>query len=422
MSNRTIAKFASFNFLGNLVPLLFAALSIPILTTELGPERFGFLTLIWALVGYFGIFDLGISKALVYHCARAASSKDQTLLAPGVRAGLQVVSVVGLLGMVMLAVGANSLAHYLIKTSGEIAAEASFALIVIGLTIPATTIGNALRGALEGLSRFKAAAIIKVVTGSAFFVVPAGLALLGIVDLRYIAIIFFIIRVVSAFWCWLLVSNEPLYLTSKSTKATKTQRHELLSYGMWALLSSIISPLMVYGDRFVISGVFGAAAVGIYAILQETLGRTLFVAASFTGALQPGFTRENVSNQKKDYLKFEKALLIGMLLLYFLIWLFAQSVAEWWLGKSLEQYRLLFLIFVVALFFNSLAQMPYSLLLAKGRPDLPAKFHVIEFILYMPLCIYATHSFGLNGAAIAWTFRVVMDYGLLKWSTKEIIR
>ena len=419
MSNRTIAKFASYNIIGNLVPLLFAALCIPVLTRELGAERFGFLTLIWALVGYFGIFDLGISKALVYHCARAASSADRTLLAPGVRAGIQVVSIVGFIGMVSLVIGAQPIAHYLIKTSGEIAAEAGSALIIIGLTIPATTIGNALRGALEGLSRFKAAAIIKVTTGSAFFAVPAGLALIGVVDLRHIAIIFFVLRAAAALWCWLLLSNEPLYLSSKSTKATGDQRRELLSYGIWALVSSIISPLMVYGDRFIISGMFGAAVVGIYAILQETLGRTLFVAASFTGALQPGFTRDNVTNQKQDYIKYEKMLMIGMLVLYFFIWTLAQPIAEWWLGKSLEEYKLLFVIFIIALFFNSLAQLPYSLLLAKGRPDLPAKFHVVEFLLYMPLCIYATHAFGLNGAAGAWAIRVVMDYGLLKWTVRE---
>jgi O-antigen/teichoic acid export membrane protein len=422
MSNRTIAKFASFNMIGNLVPLLFAALCIPVLTRELGPERFGFLTLIWALIGYFGIFDLGISKALVYHSSRAAASDDPTLLAPGIRAGLQIVLFFGMLGMLVLIAGSQPLAGYLIKTSSQVTAEAATALIIIGLTIPATTVGNALRGALEGLSRFRAAAIIKVVTGSAFFVVPAGLALIGIADLRYIALIFFVVRVVAAVWCWLLICAEPLYLSSKGTKPTGVQRRELLSYGLWALVSSVISPLMVYGDRFIISGVFGAAVVGIYAILQETLGRSLFVAASFTGALQPGLTRADSGRLKKDYRNYERILSLGMLVFYFFTWLVAQPLAEWWLGKSLEEYRLLFLIFVIALFFNSLAQLPYALLLAKGRPDLPAKYHVAEFVFYMPLCIWATHNFGLNGAAGAWTFRVVMDYGLLKWTTREIIR
>jgi O-antigen/teichoic acid export membrane protein len=111
-----------------------------------------------------------------------------------------------------------------------------------------------------------------------------------------------------------------------------------------------------------------------------------------------------------------------MLLIYLGVWIAAEPVTQWWLHRDLHEYSALFLIFVIALFFNSLAQLPYALLLAKGRPDLPAKYHVLEFLLYMPLCLAGTYFFGLNGAAAAWAFRVTLDYGLLKWSEKEILR
>lgn len=420
MLKRPIAKFVSYNLLGNLGPLIFAAICIPTLTRELGPDRFGFLTLMWAIVGYFGIFDLGISRALVYHAAKASAPGNEEMLAPSVRAGVQVVSIVGFVGMAVLIAFSEPIAQYLVKSALSVTNEANRALVVIGLTIPVTTVGNALKGALEGLSRFKQAAIIKIVSGSAFFAVPAGLALVGILDLTVIAAVFFLVRAGTAVWCWILLSKEPLYRSSKHIKPTKVQRKELLSYGAWALVSSVISPLMVYGDRFVISGVSGAAAVGIYAILQETLGRSLFVSASFTGALQPGFTRNVAKNQREEYDKYEKILTLTMLFFYLVVWWAAQPMVEWWLAKDLQQYRVLFLIFAVALFFNSLAQLPYSFLLGKGRPDLPAKFHVAEFVIYMPLCMYATYQFGLNGAAAAWTFRVILDYGLQRWAIKGI--
>jgi O-antigen/teichoic acid export membrane protein len=422
MPSRVVAKFVSFNIVGNLLPLIFAAACIPVLTKHLGNERFGFLTLIWALIGYAGIFDLGISKALIYHSAKAASTNNPKILAPGIRSGIQVVASVGIVGLLLLTFGSESLAHYLVKGEGALVVEASSALIIVGLTVPATTVGNALRGALEGLSRFKAAAIVKIVTGSAFFIIPALLALSGISSLAVIALIFLIVRTVAAIWCWVLISREPLYISSRDIKATKAQRKELLSYGMWALVSSVISPLMVYGDRFVISGVLGVSAVGVYAILQETLGRSLFLAASYAGALQPGFTKNDLLSEKTQYRRYEKFLASAMLLIYLGVWIAAEPVTQWWLHRDLHEYSALFLIFVIALFFNSLAQLPYALLLAKGRPDLPAKYHVLEFLLYMPLCLAGTYFFGLNGAAAAWAFRVTLDYGLLKWSEKEILR
>ena len=42
-----------------------ALLSIPWLISAVGMERFGALTLIWALLGYLGVLDLGLGRSLV---------------------------------------------------------------------------------------------------------------------------------------------------------------------------------------------------------------------------------------------------------------------------------------------------------------------------------------------------------------------
>ena len=44
------------------LPLLMGAFSIPYIIEKLGTGRFGVLTLIWAIFGYFSLFDFGISK------------------------------------------------------------------------------------------------------------------------------------------------------------------------------------------------------------------------------------------------------------------------------------------------------------------------------------------------------------------------
>ena len=411
-----------YNLVGNLVPLISAAVFIPYLTHQLAAERFGFLTLMWALIGYFGIFDLGISKALIYHSALATSKKNKNQLAPTIIAGIQLVSIVGLVGLILLVIGSDQLANYLIKNSIDISREASTALIIVGITIPATTIGNALRGSLEGLSNFRQSALIKSITGSAFFVAPGLLVFFNFGNLISFAYAFLGIRLVTAVWCWLVVSHHPLYTSSRSVKPTNSERRELVSYGVWTLASSIISPLMVYGDRFIISGLVGVGVLGIYAILQETLGRTLLVSASFASAIQPSFTHYTEKNQYDKYKIYQIKLAAIMMIFYLAIYAVSQPIVEWWLGKSLDDYRSLFIIFSIALFFNSLAQLTNAFLLAKGKPNIPAKFHLIEFLVYMPMCVIATQRFGLNGAAITWMFRVILDYGLQQWAVIRIIR
>ena len=59
-----VLRHTFYNLLGLGLPLLAAVVTIPVLVSELGDARFGLLTLIWAVVSYFGLFDLGLGRAL----------------------------------------------------------------------------------------------------------------------------------------------------------------------------------------------------------------------------------------------------------------------------------------------------------------------------------------------------------------------
>ena len=62
---------------------------------------------------------------------------------------------------------------------------------------------------------------------------------------------------------------------------------------------------------------------------------------------------------------------------------------------------------------NSLAYIPYYLLQGVGRPDLTAKFHLLELPIHIALVWFMVTHFGLPGAALAWTLRVTLDFVLL---------
>jgi len=57
--------------------------------------------------------------------------------------------------------------------------------------------------------------------------------------------------------------------------------------------------------------------------------------------------------------------------------------------------------------------MPFALIQGFGRPDMTAKFHVAELLLYIPLMWLLVKHMGIIGGAIAWFLRVTIDAVLL---------
>src|SRR6266567_2771444 len=74
---RLLARNTVWNLLGNGTPMLVAVACIPILIRGLGTERFGILTLAWALIGYASLFDLGLGRALTQLVAKKLGAGEE---------------------------------------------------------------------------------------------------------------------------------------------------------------------------------------------------------------------------------------------------------------------------------------------------------------------------------------------------------
>src|SRR3954470_5469540 len=70
----TLARSTVLNLAGLGTPLVVAFFAIPVLTRWLGTDRFGVLSLVWVVLGYFSLFDLGLSRALTQIISERVSS------------------------------------------------------------------------------------------------------------------------------------------------------------------------------------------------------------------------------------------------------------------------------------------------------------------------------------------------------------
>ena len=104
-----------------------------------------------------------------------------------------------------------------------------------------------------------------------------------------------------------------------------------------------------------------------------------------------------------------------------MIWLLAGEILKIWLGADfVAESTAALQILGIGVLINSLSHVPFAFLQGVGRPDLPAKFHLIELPLYVVMAWILVSHFGITGAASAWTLRVALDALLLFWATFKV--
>jgi O-antigen/teichoic acid export membrane protein len=70
-------------------------------------------------------------------------------------------------------------------------------------------------------------------------------------------------------------------------------------------------------------------------------------------------------------------------------------------------------LLAIGVLINAVGQILFAFVQGRGRPDLTAKLHLIELPIYILLIVFFLPLWGIEGAALAWTCRVVLDTALL---------
>jgi O-antigen/teichoic acid export membrane protein len=416
----SLRKNTLWNLAGSGLPLIAAVGLIPFILNRLGAEAFGVLTLIWALIGYFSLFDMGVGRALTYELSKLRVANNERSISLTLKAGLLLTLAAGLLGAAVMLILAPQLATQWLKISPNLQKDTQLAFQIAALGVIPTTITSGLRGALEGLERFASSNINKIVLGFCVFVLPALSILIHGNQLWIMTSYLVLVRVVVVF---LAAFQLRKYLLIPIISGIKKHIKPLLNYGAWITVTGIVGPLMVYGDRFFVSAAVGAALLPLYAIPQEGLQRLLMIPNALCGALLPKFAAMQTRDVRALYSQNYQRVTVVM----FGICLFASALAypalAWWLSVDFAQKALpIVLVLSLGIWLNSIALVPVTLVLAKGNPRTVAVFHILELIFYSATLWWLATSYGLIGAAWAWVGRVALDLGLLHIAAKKILK
>lgn len=406
------------NLAGSALPLLAGAALIPFTLERLGGEAFGVLTLLWALIGYFSLFDFGVGRALTFQLSRLSAAGRVEQGTAVLRAGLLLTAAAGLLGVALVGGLAPGLASHWLKISPALQEDARWAFWIAAAGVLPTTLGSGLRGAMEGLDRFAASNIGRILLGTWMFAVPAMSLYLHGASLVWIALYLVLGRCLVLL---MMVVQLRATLFARAHPLSRAHFQGLWNYGFWVTVTGIVGPLMVYGDRFFVSAAVGADQLSFYAIPQEALLRLLLIPAALTGALLPRLAAMEGPQAHATYRLAYRRVGWAMLAVCGVAAAAAYPVLSLWISTAFAQAAMpVVWVLCIGVWINSLASVPFIWLQAKGQPRITAVFHVLELVLYLGVLWALSARWGLTGAALAWVARVALDWALLRAAVRRL--
>lgn len=417
-----VIRHTVFNLIGLGAPLVVAVFTIPVLIEALGTAGFGVLTLIWAVVSYFGLFDLGLGRTLTLQLALAIDRGEEARIGPMVATALAVMALLGVLvGAALIAFAAP--AARLVEAIPD-PHETAAAVRAMGWALPAITLTSGLRGILEARHAFGVVNLIRLPMGVFTFVGPILVIFLVEPRLDWIAWALVAGRwmacLLHAWFAWkVLPPNHGAF------RFETAEIRSLLSIGGWLTVSNVVSPLMGYADRFIIAGLISAAAVAYYATPYEIVTKLWIVPGALTAVLFPTFAAQTARDVGAGATLFRQsvtALALILLPVCAALAIFAHDLLALWIDAEFAANSALLLqIFALGVLVNSLATIPFTLVQGAGRPRWTALIHLAEIAPFLGLLWWATVQFGLVGAALAWLLRIVLDTAAMFWVSKHMM-
>lgn len=415
VDRKKLVRNVFFNLFGYGIPLIVAVFTIPIIIKGLGTDRFGILTLAWVLIGYLGLFDMGLGRALTKLVAEKLGSGLTREIPALIWTALLVMLGLGIIVALMASMVLPFMARDVLKVPLYLKNETFTAFLILILFTPIIIISVGFRGVLDAYQRFDLTNAVRIPLGLFMFIAPL-LVMPFSVSLVPLFVVLMAGRLVA-----MLVQ---MFLCFRVIPALRNQiiiRRSLvgalLKFGGWMTITNIINPLLMYADRMFIGAIISVSAVAYYATPGEVITKLLLISGSLMGVLFPAFSSTFANDRQKTtalFLKGIKGIYLVMFPLALLIIALAGEGLAFWLGTEFaRQSTLIMQLMTMAIFFISLGQVPYSLIQGVGRPDITARLHIIELPFYLVFLWLMIQAFGIKGAAFAWMIRAMIDSTLL---------
>jgi len=391
--------------------MLVAIFAIPLLIKGLGTDRFGVLNIAWMVIGYFSLFDLGLSRALTKLVAEKLGEGQEDAVPNLVWTAIILMVGMGVAGGILVGILSPWLVHSILKIPQNLRLETLNSFYLLAFSIPLVIVTAGLRGILEAYQRFGFINAVRIPMGIFTFVGP-------LLVLPFSKSLFPVVAVLTsgrlvAMLVHAQLCNSVIPALGKKIGFRKEIVKPLVSFGSWLTIANIVNPLMLTFDRFFIGALISVTFVSYYTTPYELITKIWLIPSAMVGVLFPAFAATFATDRPRTKYLFDKsikAILLAVFPVTVIIVIFAHDIMMIWLGAEFaaNSTRVLQLL-SIGVFIYSLAHFPAEILNCAGLAHLTAKVRLVELPLYAALLYFFIIKYGIIGCALVWVARIVVD-------------
>lgn len=394
---------------GGLVPfvkIIITFIMSPLIVHALGNYDYGIWEMVFAVVGYMGILDLGLTPAIVRFVARHHALEDHRELNRIYSSCLAFLFPVGLAMALALIAVAFWAPHLIIKgaSAGDQQKYFIFLIIVAAETFVTFT-GSLFDCFLEGFQKYKLrnyTTVFMSVAG-ALVMYPllkngGGLVAVAAANAAGYTVKF-------AFYGIMLATNRYGNFRFRLADTSYVTLKEMFSFGFNNLVYAVALRISSVTDSLIIGAFLGPAVVTLYIIPYNFICQARSFIWALSRNFMPLFSELDALEQGEaaQLLYFRASrFMVGMILpLVIGIVMLGPSFLEHWIGHEYAQSgRLVLYIIAAAYGIGWLNPLANKLLIGYGQHGILARIGIISSFFNLGLSLILVHFMGKEGVAL----------------------
>lgn len=413
---KSIVKNIAINFIGLLLPVFVSLATVPAYIRGLGYERYGVINLVWALIGYFSVLDLGISMATENRIAKVRHLNDGSVQRVFWSAFILNLAT-GIAGAGLVWMGAYVYIERIATIQPSFQREVLHALPWIAVAVPIANVSWVLSGSITAMERFVVLNVNQTIGTFLFQLVP--LAALYLISPSLSVVL--PAAVIARFLGVVLLG----YGTCRAIGITRIAKPEwrliveLIDYGRWIVVLTGAKAISTSLDRVVIGSILGAKHVAYYGAPQNLVARLDLLPSAMLRTLFPRFSAaawehaDELSHRALSFLNcaFTPCTIAALFVL--------TPFLNIWLGHDMSQLSapvgrtLLIGVWVVGQ-----SNIVSILIQAKAKPTRVALVGWISLPVFAVVLWAGIHWDGIVGAGMAVVAKSLFDYAAFLYLSK----